>query len=180
MRYYKWVIKKQRIKAKPTWYVWGLWFYRKVPVYLDQMPVKIWMQLKDVKFDIDFAPYILGVYLNLPPEKIYTMKAKRVIALYRHIRAEVNRCNQLYENAMSILLDIPDGVDKSHFEGIADLLMIYDLADKDILKAEKVENIKYALVLNWTRVKNAIIRYEQNRYLKTKQEHDNKQAKGSR
>ena len=150
----------------PRKYVWGFFYYRRVPLTLREMPVSYWMQLKDVVFDIKYAPYIIGLFLDLNPGHIARMKPGVVVGLYNHVKIQVEKCNRIWVHIHEILLHLDDGVDKSHWEGLQDIQTIYDLAGGDILKADQIEKQTFATVVNWMRVKLAYIRSEQNHVIK--------------
>jgi hypothetical protein len=166
MRYSTWIRKGGPVAITPRKKVWGFFYYRSVPLMLREMPVTYWMQLKDVVFEIKYAPYIIGIFLNLNPAKVARMKAGVVVGLYNHVKSQVEKCNRIWLHIHETLLPIDDGIDKMHWEGLQDVQLIYDLAGGDILKAEEIEKQTFATVVNWMRVKLAYIRSEQNQIIK--------------
>ena len=139
-----------------------------VPVRMIDLPIEIWLKLRNVVFDIHYAPFILGTYLNIPQSHIFFMDAGRVIALYNHVKHQTEKCNRIFENVQSVLLHIDDGIDQSHFEGLDAVQMIYDLSGGDILKGSDVEKLTFAHVMTWLKVSYAYLRTDQNRYMKEK------------
>ena len=168
MNYRKWIRHRKEIEIIPTKWVWGLWFFRRVPVRMIGQPISTWLKLRNVVFDINYAPYILSVYLDIPQRSVFFMPAGRVIALYNHIHHQTKKCNRIFENIQSVLLQLDLGVDISHFEGLDAMQMIYDFAGGDILKGQQIENLTFAQVMNWQKVVNAYIRVDQDRYVKDK------------
>jgi hypothetical protein len=132
------------------------------------MKIEYWLKLRNVDFDIHYAPYILSVFLDIPAWRVLQMKAGIVIAIYNHIKHQVEKCNKIFDNVQSILLNIDEGVNKEYFEGIEAPTMIYDLAGGDIVKGEQIEKLTFAHVMTWLKVTNAYIRVEQDRYMKNK------------
>ena len=166
MRYSQWIKKGGPVAITPKQKVWGFFFYRKVPVNLREMPISYWMQLKDVVFDINYAPYIIGLFLDISPVKVARMQAGVVVALYNHVNSQVQKCNKIWAHIHEMLIPMDDGIDKTHWEGLQDIQVIYDLAGGDILKADQIEKQTFATVVNWMRVKLAYIRSEQNQVIK--------------
>jgi hypothetical protein len=168
MRYKDWIRKGGPVEVKPRKYIWGLFYYRKIPVALRDLPVSYWMQLKDIVFEIRYAPYILSIYLDVTPKQVIMMNAGVVVAIYNHVKIQVEKCNRTWLNIHEILLHLDDGVDKEHWKGLDNIQSIYDLAGGNILKADEIEKESFAKVVNWMRVKLAYVRSEQNAYLKEK------------
>ena len=168
MNYRKWIRHRKEIEIIPTKWVWGLWFFRRVPVRMIGQPISTWLKLRNVVFDINYAPYILSVYLDIPQRSVFFMPAGRVIALYNHIHHQTKKCNRIFENIQSVLLNIDTGTDVSYFGGLDAMQMIYDLAGGNILKGQQIENLTFAQVAMWQKITNAYIRIDQDRYLKDK------------
>ena len=71
MNYRKWIRHRKEIEIIPTKWVWGLWFFRRVPVRMIGQPISTWLKLRNVVFDINYAPYILSVYLDIPQRSVF-------------------------------------------------------------------------------------------------------------
>ena len=168
MNYRKWIRHRKEIEIIPTKWVWGAWYAKRVPVRMIDLPVAVWLKLRNVVFDIHYAPFILSVYLDIPQGHIPLMQAGRVIALYNHIKHQTEKCNQIFEKIQSVLLNIDTGTDVSHFEGLDAMQMIYDLAGGNILRGQQIETLTFAQVAMWQKITNAYIRIDQDRYLKDK------------
>lgn len=168
MKFKKWIRTRHKIPVTPAKKVWGLFFYKRVPVRMVDLPVSVWMRLQNVVFDITAAPYILSVYLGINPGQVEQMQAGRVIALFNHIKKQTEKCNTIWINTQSILLQIPDKIDRSHWEGKELIRTIYDLAKGDVLKSDEIENITFSKFINWMTVEFCYIRDEQNLYMKNK------------
>ncbi|TVR40869.1 MAG: hypothetical protein EA392_02960 [Cryomorphaceae bacterium] len=124
--------------------------------------------MKDYKIDMRSACYVLNTFMGLTPRQVMNMNAGRVVAIINHVKSQVEKCNRYWDKAHEVLLQINDGVDRSHWHGLDKLALIHELAGGDILKAEQVENITFATVLNWKKISLAQIRDEQNKYMKEK------------
>jgi hypothetical protein len=144
-------------------------FFKKVQILLQDMPIRYFLQLDSVIDVPDTEHVAIGIFMDIDPSRIDRLPADRMIAVYNHVKAQVEKCRKLFLETKRHLLDIDDGVDKSHFEDIGIMLLIYEVAGGDIFKMGDVEKLTFSRIVNWLNVKNAYIRLEQNRYLKFKQ-----------
>ncbi len=167
MKYKHWIHTRKPVRIIPTKWYFSPW-PKRVPVQLEQMPVVFWLLLKDVVWNINYAPYIVSTYLDINPAIVVEMNAGRVIALFNHIRSQVEKCNKSYEWAMMDLLPIGSDVDNSHFQGIENLAIIYDLMSYGNKTLKEAEQITFSEAISYLKIKNAYIRSDQNRYLKNK------------
>ena len=169
MRFEKWLIDRRKIKIVPTTHYWQGLKRKAVPVSLSDMPIVYWLLLKDVVFDINYAPYIVSTYLDITPERVMAMKAGRVIALFNHIKHQVKKCNSIYEWVQEDLLNISaDNIDNSHFDNLHNLALLFDLMGNGNRTMKEAEQLSFTEQMNYLKIKNAYIRSEQNRYLKSK------------
>ena len=168
MTYYQWYYhnRHKAIEIKPTTRVW----LRPVPVRMIDLPVSVWLRLKNMPIEPKTAVQVLSIFMGAKRWQVMTMDAGRVIALLNHVKAQVEKCNNIWKNIHGVLLEINDGLNRSHWEGLHDLAIIHDLAQGDILKAEAVEKMTFATVVNWKKIQLAQIRDEQNKYVKQKNE----------
>lgn len=142
--------------------------FKKVPIMLQDMPIRYFLQLDSVIDFKDMEHVCIGIFMDMNPALIDLLPANRMLAVYNHVKYQTEKCRKLFIETKSRLLDIDDGIDKSHFEDLGVLPLIYELAGGDISKMDSVENVKFSRVVNWLLVKNSYIRLEQNRYLKYK------------
>lgn len=136
---------------------------------IDQ-PLSVWLQLKNIPIEPRTAIPVLRVFMGLRKWQVMTMRAGRVIALLNHVKAQVDRCNEIWKNIHGVLLEISDGLDRSHWSYLGDINLIYELSQGDILRSDAIEKkITFAKAVNWKKIELAKIRDDQNRYMKEKQ-----------